>query len=187
MGDKTSQIIEAAILLFSKGGMSVPTAKIAKQAGISNGTLFNYFSTKQALIDGVYLSIKEEMAALILVDVSGEHNIQQLLHQTWGSYIHWAVQHPLDYQVLHLLGASQMLSDEVKTKSDKIFQSLSDRLEESVSKQHITNVPVEYIYDITCAQLNTAVSYAEREQLSGEKLQEIIDRSFRIYWNGLKA
>ena len=62
---KPETILAAALSLFRSEGVNVSTARIAKQAGVSNGTLFNYFPTKQALIDALYVSIKTELAAAV--------------------------------------------------------------------------------------------------------------------------
>lgn len=65
MNPKHAAIIEAAVALIDREGIAVPTARVAAEAKVSNGTLFNYFSTKQDLIDGVYLALKQELLAAL--------------------------------------------------------------------------------------------------------------------------
>jgi len=67
MSEKQQLLIRTAIQLISEEGVGVATAKIARTAGVSNGTLFNYFATKQILFETVYLHINKEMAQEILV------------------------------------------------------------------------------------------------------------------------
>lgn len=56
MNDKRQCIIETGLKLFGKKGYgSTTTAEIAKQAHVSVGTLFNYYSTKQELYNEIYL------------------------------------------------------------------------------------------------------------------------------------
>ena len=51
---RESDILEAAIHLFGEEGFhSVTTRKIAARAGISEGTLFNYFSSKNELMRAI--------------------------------------------------------------------------------------------------------------------------------------
>lgn len=45
----TEKILEVALELFLDKGFDVPTAEIAKAAGISEGSIFNRFATKQEL------------------------------------------------------------------------------------------------------------------------------------------
>lgn len=45
----TEQILEAARQVFLERGIDAPTAEIARQAGVSEGSIFRRFPTKQAL------------------------------------------------------------------------------------------------------------------------------------------
>lgn len=45
----TEQIVDAARALFMSKGFNVSTAEIAKAAGVSEGSIFNRFATKQSL------------------------------------------------------------------------------------------------------------------------------------------
>ena len=61
--DKRQQILDAALKLFVEYGFhGTPTSLIAKEAGVANGTLFHYFSTKDELVVALYSSIKSRMS-----------------------------------------------------------------------------------------------------------------------------
>ncbi len=63
---KKQALLEAAIELFAKDGFwQTTTASIAQEAGVATGKLFNYFPTKNDLIDELYLSIKREALAVV--------------------------------------------------------------------------------------------------------------------------
>jgi AcrR family transcriptional regulator len=52
--EKHWQILEAAIRVFSEKGFSASrTSEVAKEAGVSEGTIFNYFKTKKDLLIGL--------------------------------------------------------------------------------------------------------------------------------------
>jgi AcrR family transcriptional regulator len=44
--DKRNAILEAATEVVAEQGVSAPTARIAKRAGVAEGTLFTYFENK---------------------------------------------------------------------------------------------------------------------------------------------
>ncbi|MDD3246000.1 MAG: TetR/AcrR family transcriptional regulator [Methanosarcina sp.] len=55
--DKRTAIIETALKLFTERGFhGTSTAQISKEAGVATGTLFNYFPTKEDLVN--YPSLK---------------------------------------------------------------------------------------------------------------------------------
>ena len=59
--DKRSAILSAAIRVIAAQGLGAPTATIAKEAGVSNGSLFTYFETKADLLNRLYVVLKAEM------------------------------------------------------------------------------------------------------------------------------
>jgi AcrR family transcriptional regulator len=76
-------ILEAAIDLFGEEGFhDVSTRKIAARAGVSEGTLFNYFSSKNELMRAILGRIYEELtnnASVILRDELDSRKRLQLL------------------------------------------------------------------------------------------------------------
>jgi AcrR family transcriptional regulator len=57
-------LLTAARELFAKRGVDVPMADIAKHAGVSNGTLYNRFPTREDLIEAVFADRFERLATL---------------------------------------------------------------------------------------------------------------------------
>jgi AcrR family transcriptional regulator len=59
---RKNQILDAAAAVFAEKGFHPTTTKdIAKQAGISEGTIYNYFSSKTALLLGIFERMKESV------------------------------------------------------------------------------------------------------------------------------
>lgn len=58
------RLLAAARELFATRGVDVAMADIARQAGVSNGTLYNRFPTREDLIEAVFIDRLETMAAL---------------------------------------------------------------------------------------------------------------------------
>ena len=59
--DKRTAILEAATEVVAVLGVGAPTAKIAKGAGVAEGTLFTYFATKDDLLNRLYLELKTDL------------------------------------------------------------------------------------------------------------------------------
>ena len=79
--EKRSAILEAATRIIVMQGLSAPTAGIAKEAGVANGSLFTYFGTKTDLFNQLYLELKTEMASAAMKDLPMDaESRQQLFH-----------------------------------------------------------------------------------------------------------
>lgn len=56
MNEKQQHIIESGLKIFGKKGYgATTTAEVANDANVSVGTLFNYYPTKQDLVNQLYL------------------------------------------------------------------------------------------------------------------------------------
>ncbi|MGZ6530093.1 MAG: TetR/AcrR family transcriptional regulator [Tumebacillaceae bacterium] len=69
--EKHWQILEAAVRVFSEKGFSASrTSEVAKEAGVSEGTIFNYFKTKKDLLTSMLIPLVVRFfRPLILVSV----------------------------------------------------------------------------------------------------------------------
>ena len=101
---KPESILAAALDLFRDEGVHVSTAKIAAAAGVSNGTLFNYFPTKQDLIDGLYVSIKADVAEAV-GEIDRNEPIEVQIRILWERWFRWARANPDANAVINVLDA----------------------------------------------------------------------------------
>ena len=65
MTDKRRQILDAALALCAEDGLQgAATARIAKAAGVANGTLFHHFPSKKVLIQCLYFYVHKNYSSL---------------------------------------------------------------------------------------------------------------------------
>src|ERR1700733_10313298 len=104
--DKRSAIVAAAIQVIVKQGLSAPTATIAREAGVANGSLFTYFETKTDLYNQLYIELKAEMASAALEGLPAKAALRSQSFHVWSNWTHWAVRNPEKRRALALLGVS---------------------------------------------------------------------------------
>jgi AcrR family transcriptional regulator len=79
--EKRSAITSAAIRVIASQGPGAATATIAKEAEVSNCSLFTYFETKADLFNQLYIELKTEMASAAADELPTEGDIrEQMLH-----------------------------------------------------------------------------------------------------------
>ena len=82
--DKKAAIASTAVRLFTERGIhGTPTSLIAREAGVSNGTLFYYFPTKEDLINFAYYEIKGRMAKEIVRGIGEERTDKEVMRRVW--------------------------------------------------------------------------------------------------------
>lgn len=114
-----TMIMEAALELFSADGYSnTPISKIAKKAGVSTGLMYNYFASKEALLEAIFrggLNMVQEMMGDILKVKDPRAKLKMMIdesfrvaggedEQFWKLYFNLAMQPNLPDNIFLIFG-----------------------------------------------------------------------------------
>lgn len=127
--DKRSAILDAAIRVIVSQGLSGPTATIAREAGISNGSLFTYFETKTHLFNQLYLKIKSDMVAAALDGFPGEGDLRKQTARVWSNWMNWATANPDKRRALAQLTVADEITQETRAATHKAGAALAELME----------------------------------------------------------
>lgn len=186
MSDKARQLIEAAIDLFaSEGFWNTPTSRIAKHAGVATGTLFNYFESKELLIDAVYTQLKSEWMAHLLAGYPASSPLKEQVEHIWFRHIDWGLRFPRRYSLLHQLKLSNLVSEAAQQSQDAELTFAQQSIVQGIAAGQLVDAPVAYIAQIFYAQLEAAVQYASKQQLAGMPLTRHIALGFEMLWKSI--
>lgn len=188
MSNKRTQIIEASIDLFANNGFwNTPTSQITKHAKVSTGTLFNYFASKDALIDELYRQLKKEQAAHVAADYPASGTIRERTEHMWFRYIDWGVRFPTRYRLLQQMKLSDLVSDEALQESFSEWAFAASLIPEGIESGVYRDISADYLYQLIFSQLEATVGYAIVHQLADMPLTKHITRSFEIFWAGVTS
>lgn len=113
--DKREQILEAtADLIAEQGLQDCPMAKVARHAGCGAGTIYRYFSTKEELVQQLYLHLNEKMAYHCLPGLSEAECIRKRFDHFWGSFYQFLRAHPREVCLFDQLWASPVICSELR-------------------------------------------------------------------------
>src|ERR1700734_106040 len=93
--DKRTAILEAATEVVAELGVGAPTARIAKQAGVAEGTLFTYFASKDELLNQLYLELKADLSAAMKAGYPFNKSLIERSRYVWDRLVGWGTAHPL--------------------------------------------------------------------------------------------
>lgn len=188
MNDTRTQIIEASIDLFAKSGFwNTPTSKIVKHAQVSTGTLFNYFDSKNGLIDEVFLQLRREQTAHIEANYPEQGTVKERVEHIWFREIDWGVRFPVRYRLLQQLKLSDLVSRDAKDRSWAQWSFAKNVIPEAIESGLYRGVTVEYVARLAFAHRDAAIDYAITYELADMALTKHIARSFEIYWAGITS
>lgn len=176
MCDRKTKIIEAAIPLFLREGVGVSTANVAKAAGVSNGSLFNAFATKQDLIDAMYLTAKLGMFEALALKEDAKFD-RSTVAESWHNYLDWARRLPHHRQIMHLLLEAGLISEAARAHVDALGAVQGAWIEQALSQGTIRGPNVEYVVKLIFFHIDLVISQnleSEDEELAFEMLCKAI-------------
>jgi len=157
MPDRKQQIIAAATRLLLEEGVGVSTARIAKAAGVSNGTLFNAFPTKQTLIDAIYKDAKVAMFASAPCFGDVPYN-RCSLRANWDGYLNWATKNPETRRVMHLLLDAGLASPETQAEVSDMAAPYAGWVQRALDQGVVRGPSVSFIGQLTFFQLDLVIN-----------------------------
>lgn len=187
MSDKKQQLLEASIDLFAKEGFwNTSTARIAKHAGVATGTLFNYFPSKEALIDGVYIHLKHEWLQHIQRDYPERADVKTRLEHIWYRTIDWGVRFPDRYYLKQQLSMSGVLDEEAVNYETEELALLHELIRDGFNQGIFKEMSVDYFNSLVMAELDATVRYATALGLKDMTLARLIALSSEVLWSGVQ-
>jgi AcrR family transcriptional regulator len=140
--EKRNAILQAAIRVIDRQGLGAATAKIAAEAGVSNGSLFTYFPTKADLLNGLYLEIKSDMAGELMQGLPNDGPFQDRLRHAWGNWMDWASADPARRHAMAQLMVSDEISAATRANADSIAAPLGAFLDEIRTGGPLRDMPI---------------------------------------------
>lgn len=157
--DKRNAILAAATRVIAAQGLGAPTATIAHEAGVANGTLFTYFKTKTELVNQLYRELKTEMANAALLGLPVEAPMRQQMFHFWSNWMRWATANPEKRRVMAQLAVSDEITPETRAEAGKGMARIADLMEQVRADGPMADAPMGLVAQITDALVNATEAY----------------------------
>ncbi|GIU31724.1 TetR/AcrR family transcriptional regulator [Shewanella schlegeliana] len=186
--DKKQAILDTALTLFvSQGFYATSTASIAKKAGVATGTLFHHFPSKEALINHLYLSIKQEFADAIQSKISQKGELKTDAQNLWQVAINWAMENPLKQEFFQQYSMSPSIASEVRLQAmNSILGFMGQLIKQGQKAGVLADYPLSLMLESCHGQYLAATRYFIDNPTSW-KDEEYKRSSFAMFWNAMKA
>lgn len=184
--DKRELIINAALKLFVDHGFhGTATSKIAQEAGVANGTLFQYFKTKDELIVSLYIHFKEELSGYIARNTAENKGIKEKIKTQILSSLFWALDHPTKFRFIQQFQTSPYISQVGQEEINKQIEPHLQLIQTAIKQGIIKPIPVDLVYALMINQVFGLYQFISSKKLSKTKQQETIETTFEMLWNML--
>jgi len=152
---------------------------VAKEAGVSAGTIYLHFEGKTDLLQKVYLQIKSEFHA-IMVAAKVETDSKAMIHRMWRDMFAYATAHPFDFLFIEYAGAAQVLTDDQAAHVADFQIEIAAMLQRAVDDRTLAPLPVTVITTLLVAP---AMHLARKSALNGQPIDPSqLELTFQRVW-----
>ncbi|AOJ19878.1 TetR family transcriptional regulator [Burkholderia cenocepacia] len=179
--DKHDAILAAAARALAEDGASATTARIAKLAGVAEGTVFTYFETKDALLNALYLSLKTGLREAMMTGFPEHAPAEQAVRHAWNGYVSWGVANPDGRRALQQLGVSGRIDDAHRAAGAEGFGGIGSLLREQVAASGGLNRDEAHAF---CSALFTSIAETAMESIARDpaRADAYREAGFRAMW-----
>jgi len=163
--------MEAATRVIVAKGLSAPTATIAQEAGISNGSLFTYFETKTDLFNQLYLELKAGMAAAALEGLPAKAGLREQMFHLWSNWMDWAMSNPEKRRAMAQLDVSDEITPATRAAAhkNKNMAGIAELLERSRASGPMREAPKGFVVAIMNSMAEATMDFMIRDPANAKK------------------
>jgi AcrR family transcriptional regulator len=182
--EKRNAILKAAADVVASLGVSAPTAKIAKGAGVAEGTLFTYFDTKDALLNQLYLELKAELETAMTAGYPSKGALRDRWRHSWDRYLDWGSAQPAKRKAMRQLMVSDRITQESREIGGRGFREIEAMMEESRAAGVLRDQAPAFVAAIMESLAETTLEFIAREP---ERREHYKGAGFDAFWNAVCA
>ncbi|MDK2911149.1 MAG: hypothetical protein PWR29_106 [Methanolobus sp.] len=182
--DKRRALMEAALKLFTERGFhGTSTAQISKEAGVATGTLFNYFPTKEDLINGLYFEVKGQLSRSMGKDIQAESSFQDKLRRIWYNLVEWGIGNQDEFLFVGQFCSSPYITNYTREIVMKEYVFLHDLVKEGIADEEIRDFSEELTIAMFYQASRTVVNFIL--DFDPQDKDKVMEDGFQLIWRGL--
>ncbi|TKK87561.1 TetR/AcrR family transcriptional regulator [Herbidospora galbida] len=123
-GGTRAALLDAALAVFDERTYGdTPVAVVAERAGVSVGTLYRYFPSKEALGNAVYRLWKQRLGERLAAERSAGASYASTFAAMFRTFVGFAAEHPAAFAFLELQQHESYLDVDSRTASTSIDET----------------------------------------------------------------
>ena len=184
--NKIEQIFKAMLqLVKQKGVAGITMSEIARAANIATGTLYIYFSSKEALINELFTRCRKNAIDIYFKDYSESLPFVDGFKVVWHNLLLFRIEHFEESVFMDQCHHSPFITESTKEIANKMIQPLYKLVErgkeERILKETDSVIQLAFIVG--------SINQFARHCIYGDKIitNELKEQLFNLCWDGLKV
>jgi Transcriptional regulator len=111
-------VLDATLRLINKKELQATSMSlISKESGISTGSIYYYFKSKEEIINELFLAVVKDSTKAVLRNFYKDSPIQTRFEQAWNHLIHISMENPEGFQFMEQYSFSSYIESETKKRA----------------------------------------------------------------------
>ena len=111
-------VLETTLELISEKDLQATSmALISQMSGVSTGSIYHYFQSKEDVINELYKAIVQFSGEVVLKDFYSSDSIQQRFKRTWENVIRFNMNYPKGFQFIEQYSFSPYIDEAAKQEA----------------------------------------------------------------------
>lgn len=185
--NKQEQIRATALRLFVADGFhGTPTAKIAAEAGVANGTLFYHYKTKDHLVVDLYNKIRQENAGDIQGIINRDDFISIKFRNIFLHSVTWALSNRDKFYYIQQFNFSPHLALVPAETLEQHTIGYTGFIAEGVRKKLLKQQPPSLIIAMFNSHVQGIYQYLVSGEFDEEEKDRVINAGYDMLWDMMK-
>lgn len=183
--DKRQKVLDTTLeLIMEHGVQATSMSKVSKASGVAVGTIYHYFSSKEAIITELYRHFKMKMLQSMLDAVGDESDAIEAFALAVLGLLDFSTTYPYALEFCETFSKSPIVDEKIRGEvASKFLESMAVMVDNLKNQGHIEKASDEMMY----VYLNGTVFSMVRAHSSGEInwSEEEVRQFLGMVWKGL--
>jgi AcrR family transcriptional regulator len=180
--EKRTAILLAATQAVASLGIAASTARIAKDAGIGEGTLFVYFASKDDLLSQLYLDLKAHLRNTITTGYPAEADVKERFQHLWNRLIEWGANNPEKREAMRQLAVYEKITEAKRKAEDETCNDIQGMIEQDFRSGALREQPAAFLSGLMEALADMVFEMAAKD---GGSLVECRRLGWEALWGAI--
>ncbi len=174
-----STILETTLRLISEKELQATSMSlISKESGISTGSIYHYFNSKEEIINELYKGVVKFYGEVILRAFYASKTIQERFYQTWEKIIRLNIKYPRGFQFIEQYSFSPYISESTKQEAYRLSWcgAMTSLYEEAIAQQLFVSLDPKMMVQMNFGSVVYLVKshFQSNIELTDETIQKLI-------------
>ena len=171
-------------LLVANGVHATPMSAIAKAANTGMGTIYNYFSNKEILINAIYVHIKQQQEAKLVISAS-KKTIKSKFEQYYTLVLVSYLDHPDYFRFMDQLQGSPIITKESRDEGYRTINPILEVLKQGQKEKIIKNIELDELLQFLGGSILSYLRWIIDEK-DGKMKKASFKNQLSLTWDAIK-